>query len=282
MKLKSLILSLIVLLTGAGLFLFSSRPAGVPERHAGKTDSLRLCAANINYSNTRTDEVSQALLSTGADVFVITEWRGDNLIPEAFARRGYRFVVDMPRKGTHGIGVIVRKGLHAWGQTVASPVDGPCSMPLATLRLRQSVSEVTILGIHTPPPVPGCKSKTDPTIRGISQWVAQGRLKKAVGTGREGDPVLMAGDFNAFSFNPELRGLLSSGMVDTYSEAGAGYGPTWRPFDWLPPLFRIDYIFAPEGTEVAGAYRIALPGSDHSAVVSDVVLRGRLNAQGDS
>lgn len=259
----------------AGTFLILGRPASLPltEREGGS--SLRICTANIHYNNTDSRSVTERLLKTESDIYVINEWRGDNLDLDLFVKNGYKAVVNHPREGVHGISIIARKAFQSSGEVFQSPIEGPCRIPLASARFRFEGNNISLLGIHVPPPISGCENTTNPTIKAIADWVDGGRLKNAVGEAVSGQPVILAGDFNAFPFNSEIRGLLRAGFVDSYSAAKTRYGPTWAPFSWMPSLIRIDYIFVPQEFSVDASYTIDIRGSDHRAVISDIRLNNR-------
>lgn len=275
MKFGFLFILFTTFLVAGGIFLYLSRPDSAPLVKRNDPEVIRVCEANIYYANKNFDSLTEQLLATESDVFIINEWTGENLDLNRFLHSGYNAAVDQPHEGVHGIAVIARKELKASGEIVESPVQGPCRIPFATVRLQFDSVELSLLGIHAPPPLTGCQDTTDPTIREIGQWVKDGRLHEPVGMGVAGQPVILAGDFNAFSFNPEIRRLLGAGLEDSYSAGSSSYGPTWAPFNWMPALIRIDYIFIPQEFSVDGSYTMSLPGSDHRAVISDIRLKNQ-------
>ena len=96
-------------------------------------------------------------------------------------------------------------------------------------------------------------------------------------------PLIVAGDANATDLS-DAYAFLSDDLVDSWREAGAGFGHTYpsssspgipalnlRFPNWL---VRIDYIFHSEHWEAIDA-RVAPSsgGSDHRAVIAELVLR---------
>ncbi len=100
------------------------------------------------------------------------------------------------------------------------------------------------------------------------------------------DPVLLVGDLNT-TYRNENYQLIANHMTDTYAAAGEGLGLTYpapdviytetplfaNHLEWLPPLFRIDYIFASDHWQVIDATVIEDGyGSDHLPIVATVSL----------
>ena len=86
---------------------------------------------------------------------------------------------------------------------------------------------------------------------------------------------ILAGDFNATLDHAELRDLIARGYHDAAEQAGVGLQMTW-PTDKspLPALVAIDHVLADRRVRVASARTIAIPGSDHRGVLTDLVLPG--------
>lgn len=255
------------------LFLFISRPSALPLDDKASSGILRVCVSNIYYKNPLADDLTESLIKTRSDIFFISEWQGENLKLDVFQANGYDIPLNHPANGTHGMALIVKKELGIHAELIKSPITGPCSMPIVTSRVKYKSKNLALLGIHVPPPIPSCNNTTNPTLSVIRKWVKNGDLNGKIGVGVVGDPVIVAGDFNAFSFNKEVSAFADSALFDTYSVANSRYGPTWSPFSWVPSVFRIDYIFASHRFGVAASHTIKLPGSDHRGIVSDIDLQ---------
>lgn len=76
-----------------------------------------------------------------------------------------------------------------------------------------------------------------------------------------GEPMLMAGDFNAGPDSASLAAVVGSGRF-----VGALHGPATYPAD--APHARIDHVFAPAGWKLLDAQVLAEETSDHRAVVA--------------
>lgn len=102
---------------------------------------------------------------------------------------------------------------------------------------------------------------------GAGQWRAELAALPPAAPGR-----LLVGDFNATLDHRPLRALLETGYRDAAATVGAGLRPTWPTDTALPPLVMIDHVLVPPGWAVRSFDVADLPGSDHRAVVTELVL----------
>jgi endonuclease/exonuclease/phosphatase family metal-dependent hydrolase len=87
-----------------------------------------------------------------------------------------------------------------------------------------------------------------------------------------GSGVLL-GDFNATLDHGAMRSVLSRGWRDAAGVVGAGFVPTWGPFngDPVPPV-TIDHVLIASGIGVRDFSAHTVPGSDHRMIISTLVL----------
>ena len=87
-------------------------------------------------------------------------------------------------------------------------------------------------------------------------------------------PDLVVGDFNATADHAPMRALAEAGFRDVGELANQGWQPTWPTrgvFDVLGlPLAQIDHVLVGEDLAAVGMETLAVPGSDHRAVVATV------------
>jgi len=83
---------------------------------------------------------------------------------------------------------------------------------------------------------------------------------------------VLVGDFNATLDHRPLRRLLATGYRDAAASVGAGLRATWPTDTPLPPVAAIDHVLIGPGCTVRSFDVVALPGSDHHAVVAALVL----------
>ncbi|MPZ83461.1 MAG: endonuclease/exonuclease/phosphatase family protein [Actinophytocola sp.] len=82
---------------------------------------------------------------------------------------------------------------------------------------------------------------------------------------------ILAGDFNATFDHAAFRAMVDRGYADAGEEIGDGLSATWQ--DWpLGPPVAIDHILVDNRCAIASYAVFDIPGSDHNAIVSEVVL----------
>jgi endonuclease/exonuclease/phosphatase (EEP) superfamily protein YafD len=82
---------------------------------------------------------------------------------------------------------------------------------------------------------------------------------------------ILAGDFNATLDHAAFRDLVDRGYADAAEETGEGFAPTWASWPTGPPL-TIDHILADSRCAISSYAVFDVPGSDHNAVLAEVVL----------
>jgi endonuclease/exonuclease/phosphatase (EEP) superfamily protein YafD len=115
-------------------------------------------------------------------------------------------------------------------------------------------------GVHAFPPVPGRLRQWRTSFHELTRWVHRTR-----------GPVVLAGDFNASVDHPGMRELLAGGLRDAHEAAGAGRPPTWPHGRWVPAFVQLDHVLV-RGVDVDSADETRIPGTDHDAVVVDLVV----------
>jgi endonuclease/exonuclease/phosphatase family metal-dependent hydrolase len=82
---------------------------------------------------------------------------------------------------------------------------------------------------------------------------------------------ILAGDFNASLDHAALRTLLDRDYSDAAEETGKGLEPTWSSWPTGPPL-TIDHNLVDSSCAIGSYAVFDLPGSDHNAIVAEVIL----------
>jgi endonuclease/exonuclease/phosphatase (EEP) superfamily protein YafD len=97
---------------------------------------------------------------------------------------------------------------------------------------------------------------------------------------RAHEPDLVVGDFNATADHAPMRALADAGYRDVGELANVGWQPTWPSGGrWrllgvaAPPLARIDHVLVGPRLAALGQHTVAIPGSDHRAVVAEVARK---------
>lgn len=86
-------------------------------------------------------------------------------------------------------------------------------------------------------------------------------------------PRVLAGDFNATLDHRAFTGLLDRGYTDVAEATGEGLRPTWSQAPFGPPV-TIDHVLVDRRVQATSLSVYDLPGSDHNAVVAELVLPG--------
>ncbi len=118
--------------------------------------------------------------------------------------------------------------------------------------------EIQIIVAHPPPQRTRCR---DDQITALLQYAA----KEA--------PSLLIGDFNMVQYQAIYRRFIAAGLVDSFREAGLGYGftyPVRRSRFRLRPLLRIDFIWHTRHFRAERAWVGMDYGSDHLPIFAEL------------
>jgi endonuclease/exonuclease/phosphatase (EEP) superfamily protein YafD len=227
-----------------------------PDQATGQR--LDVLTANLMLGNADPEALVEIVAREQIDVLATQE-----LTPDAVAGFRRAGIGDLlPERalfaapGSAGSGIYARYPLAA--TQPGDDVSGEFVMPRASLRLPDT--EVRLVSVHPVPPTSSSR---------VESW--KDDLRGLPSPTPEGQPWILAGDFNATLDHSELRDLLDSGYVDAADAAGAGLDPTW-PSDLIPPPVTIDHVLADERAAVRDASVHDLPGSDHRAVSAELAL----------
>ena len=153
-------------------------------------------------------------------------------------------------------------GIYSWASVrrIAGPSGTRFAMATAEARL-SSGSVVQLVAVHPPAP-------TGPAP--IRRW--RHDLRALPPPSRSGPFRILAGDFNATLDHAELRRLLDSGYRDAADDAGAGLHATYPNGRRTPPTVTIDHVLADRRARVRSARVLTFGGTDHRAVLAELVL----------
>lgn len=222
---------------------------------------LRVMSANVLYGSADMRAVLELAVRQNVDVISFQELTLQALARFDAAGGARRFpgrAVE-PREGASGSGLLSRRAFTAQSADDATAAE----QPEAQLRI-PGAPPVRVKAVHPRPPI---SAHSEP------EWsAAVARLPRP---GREGTgPLrLLFGDFNATLDHRALRDLLDDGYVDAAEATGNGLRPTWSS-GWSGPPITIDHVLLDARLGVRGYSVHAIPGSDHRAVVAELVLPG--------
>ena len=142
-------------------------------------------------------------------------------------------------------------------------VPGGFEQPAARVAV-PGAPDVEVTAVHSTPP------STSP--RSVRQWTADLADLPAPGSG-----VLrvLAGDFNATLDHAALRRVVGTGYLDAAVAVGRGLRATWTPLRSPQPRLTLDHVLVDPRMGVASLDLVPVPGSDHRAGVTELVLPSR-------
>ncbi len=223
--------------------------------------SIRVMTANLLVDRANLTYLSNVLQVVDPDVLVIQELghKAADLISSRFPYHDLR-----PQLDSKGRGIAVR--LEARFGEIPLPWR-----PGMWARIGEGSQQWLLANVHIRNPI-------------AFPWWRSARLREGqvdalftwADNETEGQPFVLAGDMNASPLWPVYRRL--SGRWDDLSTVPDGGQvrpePTWAWRPGWPRLLRIDHVFG-AGARGVSSQVIPLRGSDHAAVVVDLVLETR-------
>jgi endonuclease/exonuclease/phosphatase family metal-dependent hydrolase len=140
-----------------------------------------------------------------------------------------------------------------------SAVAGEFEQPTVRLAVPGGL-DVEVTAVHATPPR---------TPRSVSRWTAD---LAALPAPEPGVLRVLAGDFNATLDHRALRRVLASGYRDAAWTDGAALRATWTPLRLPHPRLTLDHVLVDPRIGVAAVAVARVAGSDHRAVVAELVL----------
>jgi endonuclease/exonuclease/phosphatase (EEP) superfamily protein YafD len=233
-------------------------PRAVPGGQVAEPDGgveLTVMTANLHFGDADPDALVSLVREADVDLLTLQEVppgavRG---LRRAGLERVLGETVVSTTPGAGGGAINARAPLTATGNVGRA---AGFRMPGAVMRM--SGASFAVVSVHPVPPTGG---------ESQGRWRDALRALPAAGEGREFG--LLLGDFNATLDHSELRRVLERGYVDAADVTGAGLVPTWSR--GLAPPLTIDHLLVDERVHVADTEVRALPGSDHRALIADLV-----------
>jgi endonuclease/exonuclease/phosphatase family metal-dependent hydrolase len=221
-------------------------------------------SANLLYGFGATAEFTEQVKVDDIDVLAVQELTAEGLaaLEEAGIDALLPHRVVSPAPGGGGSGLFSRHPLNDAEVRFLAPI--PLAQTAATV-LVPGAGPVVVESAHPYPPRPG-------HVTGV--WAVN--LADQRGPDPDRPPRVLLGDFNATLDHAPLRRLLRAGYRDAAAVRGRGLLPTWPyktetlPF-WTPPV-TLDHVLADRRIGVREFGTRRTPGSDHRAVVAELIL----------
>lgn len=242
--------------------------AGCAYDFIPRESSLIITSANVYYKNPETGaEVARALIHTNAHIIVAVEVTEDNIDTALLEEAGYRAAFYYPSSSYKGIAIFTRLP----GEGALIPIDD--FSPGASLRFMYNNTPFSIIGLHIPAPFYFPEEDRIYVLNRVGSWLEAGYIKSPIGSALPGDTVLLAGDFNCFPDDRIMKPIFDGGLVDSHTADSHGTNNTWRPYDFVPHIARIDYIFASNTVNFTFSGTFSIPGSDHRGVTAGISIK---------
>ncbi|HMU37040.1 MAG TPA: endonuclease/exonuclease/phosphatase family protein, partial [Marmoricola sp.] len=84
-------------------------------------------------------------------------------------------------------------------------------------------------------------------------------------------PLLVVGDLNVTGDSLPFKELTKLGLRDAAIGAGSGWQPTWPSKLGPLALLTLDHVLFSDDFEVAKTTTVRVPGSDHLALIADLL-----------
>lgn len=218
---------------------------------------LRIMAANLYLGHADARAVVNLVRQQRVDVLVMPELTPDaaSKLDDAGLAEALPYRVFDDRPGGDGAGVAANVPLR---KLILMP-DTTLSQPSVVVDL-PGQDDVELTAVHVQPPLSTSDVRTwRNELRGLPKVTPEERVR------------VLAGDFNATFDHAPFRDLVDRGYADAGEEAGEGLDPTWSSLPTGPPL-TIDHIVVDARCAVSSYAVHDLPGSDHDAIVSEIIL----------
>ena len=249
--------ALAVVVLGAGVL-----PRALADTQPQATGpALTVASSNLYFGQAEAHAVLDLVHSRQVDVLSLQE-----LTPQAVAALDaaglwqllpYRVLRPEPRAA--GSGLASRYPLQERASTQTTSYHW---QPAAVVDL-PGATETEVVAVHAVAPV----GRVPP-----ARWRAElsGLPKPLPGPATR----LLVGDFNATLDHQPLRTLLNTGYRDAADVLGRGLRATWPTDTALAPVAAIDHVLVEPACQVRSFDTVAIPGTDHHAVVAALVLPG--------
>jgi endonuclease/exonuclease/phosphatase (EEP) superfamily protein YafD len=251
------VLALVVFVIALSLSALLGPRALSEEQPDADGAHLRIMAANLYLGHADARAIVDLVRQQQVDVLAMPELTPTEVT--ALDRAGlaellpYRVFDDRP--GGDGNGIAANVPLR---KVILMP-DTTLSQPSVVVDL-PGRDDVELTAVHVQPPL------SDPDVRtwrtelaGLPRTTPNNRVR------------ILAGDFNATLDHVALRNLLDRDYSDAGEETGKGLESTWSSWPTGPPL-TIDHILVDSRCAIGSYAVFDVPGSDHNAIVSEVIL----------
>jgi len=227
-----------------------------PRESVSTTQSFVLMSMNLRCNPVGIDELDRIASTVRPDVVVL-----QGVGREAWVQLGHtEWTARLPRWTFHAMPDLVTCGSMVFSRGPLTVLTGPAE-PQPVVRATLEGGPILILPVDFPTPSDG-----------LEPWSAG---FEALGESVErftGEPMLLAGDFNAVREHAPMRRLLEqgTGLQDAAEASGVGWLATFRANRALPPLIALDHVLVSPELGVATVETARIGENAHLAVIAHV------------
>jgi endonuclease/exonuclease/phosphatase (EEP) superfamily protein YafD len=227
------------------------------EQPQARGDHLRIMAANLRLGHGDARTIVDLVRRQQVDVLALPELTpaAESALDSAGLADALPYRVFDARPGGDGSGIAANVPL----RQIVLVEESILSQPSVVLD-RPGKEDLELTAVHIQPPL--AAEDVDTWRRELNQLPRP--------TPRDRVRIL-AGDFNASLDHSAFRNVVDHGYADAGEETGEGMTPTWADWPLGPPL-TIDHILADDRCAISSYAVFDVPGSDHNAVMAEIVL----------
>lgn len=259
----------VLLALPAGLWLWSYGGAFLPSSGEELAPDLRVVSYNTFVGAPDAGHVLRLVEETAPDVI---------LLQEVFAPREEALLAALGETYPHhrvdrteGVGAVMVLSRHPIARVTPVLDASERSRGTSVIRLEVEGRALEVASLHLISPCPECgpslveRLEVEDSVRRAEIQAVLDQLDPTV-------PAIIGGDLNSGDRSGPYRRLVDAGFTDPQRDVGTGMGFTWPAQGrWLPPVVRVDWVLV-RGLDAAAADVHRAPGSDHRAVVVDLVV----------
>ena len=231
-----------------------------PSIAPGADGTLRVMAANVLYGRADARAVVEAVREQEVGLLSVVEL-SEEFEAELVAAGiedvlPYSWTATHPTEGAAGSGMWSATPLTDEREGVASRFHQPSAV------VEVDGTSVRVTAVHPHPPTPG----------DVDLWTGDLALLRDAAHA-DPAPQILLGDFNATFDHSAFRDLLGGRFADATRLAGQGVSLSWPAGRRYPPLVDLDHVVVDQGMRVDDVGAIAIPGTDHLAILATVQVR---------
>ncbi|MEU6995854.1 endonuclease/exonuclease/phosphatase family protein [Streptomyces sp. NPDC046465] len=240
-----------------GLLAWYTDPYGNTDAPDGPAVAeLRVLTSNVEFGG-GTEGLLKAVRKERPDLLFVEECDlgCSALLRKELPHADYPYREAVEATGAEGSVILAKVPLKS-----APGVEGTLGMPGAVADVRGHSVRVQLA--HPMPPVP----------RGVGLWRSEMRDLRDYAAAGDGEPTIVAGDFNATQDHAAFRSILDTGLRDAARIAGTPRAPSWPAAAPAPLGAQIDHVLATPDFAARDARFLDIGNTDHRALAVTLIL----------